>query len=116
MTVTSRSRAECRRARPRAVSAEGGQGDDRELAIIEPNRHRPSAKVRLSEPQAVTLATLLSGVRFVSHDDPTPEAGSGVHVETVVIASQSPAVGRRLRDIDHDQARVLAVIRDDTPQ
>ena len=93
--------------------------DDRELAVVEPGHDEPRVSVRLREAEAVTLATLLSGARFVFHDEPLPEPVSGVHVETVVVGASSPAVGRALADIavpDPNAVRILAVIRDDTPE
>lgn len=92
--------------------------DDRELTVVEPGRDEPTVSIRLGEAQAVTLATLLSGARFVFDDGPPQEPVSGVHVQTVVVGAASPAVGRMVADIaapDPEQARVLAVIRDDTP-
>jgi K+/H+ antiporter YhaU regulatory subunit KhtT len=97
------------------VDARSGE---RELDITSPEHDRPDLKVHLSEAHAVTLAALLSGVRFVFESEPQHAPAGGVHVETVVIGAGSPAAGRTVDEIevpDAEAARVLAVIRDDTP-
>lgn len=99
------------------VVAEDSTGR-RELLVRAPGADEPSARVELPEAHAVTLATLLSGVRVVFESEPEVDPADGVHVETFVIGAGSPAVGRMVHEIQipaPDHARILAVIRDDTP-
>jgi K+/H+ antiporter YhaU regulatory subunit KhtT len=90
----------------------------RELHVLVPGADEPSARVELPEAHAVTLATLLSGVRVVFDSEPEVDPADGVHVETFVIGAGSPAVGQAVHEIHlpaPEDARILAVIRDDTP-
>jgi TrkA domain protein len=92
---------------------------ERELDVLSPGEDDADVKVHLTEAHAITLATLLSGVRFVFEDRPEPKPADGVHVETVVIGAGSPAVGRTIQELplpSPEDARIIAVIRDDTPQ
>lgn len=90
----------------------------RELDVFGPDEDEAQIRLRLPEEYAVTLATLLSGVNVVFDSQPETTPTGGVHVETIVLGAGSPAVGRAIGHLDvpaPDQARVLAVIRDDTP-
>jgi TrkA domain protein len=92
---------------------------DREIDLLPAGADEPAARIHLTEAQAVTLATLLTGVRVVFESQPAAEPATGVHVETIVLSAASPAVGSTMHDLalpDPDAARVLAVIRDDTPE
>jgi K+/H+ antiporter YhaU regulatory subunit KhtT len=92
---------------------------ERELTTLAPGADAPDHVLRLGEAAAVTLATLLSGVRFAFDSEPSDVPTGGVHVETVTIPAASPAVGRAVDELplpDPVEATVLAVIRDDTPE
>jgi TrkA domain protein len=91
----------------------------RELSALGPGEDEPQLRVRLGEAHALTLAAMLSGVRFVFESDPSDAPAGGVHVETVTVGAGSPAVGHLVDDLelpDPEGAQVLAVIRDDTPE
>jgi K+/H+ antiporter YhaU regulatory subunit KhtT len=75
--------------------------------------------VRCSAAEATTLAALLSGVRFVVHTEHEVSPTSAANLRTVTLPAGSPAVGRTISEIEvphPDDAQVIAVIRDDTPQ
>lgn len=89
----------------------------RELILLAAGEDEPRARVTLPGAHAETLGALLSGMRLVFDRDDQPRAG--VQVTTVPVAAGSPAAGRRVHHIPlpaPDDARVLAVIRDDTPE
>ena len=91
--------------------------DDRELILLTPGEDEPQARVLLPGPHAETLGALLSGMRLVFDRDDQPRMG--VQVTTVPISAGSPASGNRIADIvvpSPRDARILAVIRDDTPE
>lgn len=91
----------------------------RELSQLRSDEDEPFWSLRLDAEHAMTLATLLSGVRVVFESEPTDTPAEGVHVESIVLGHGSPAVGRLLDDVevlDPQEARILAVIRDDTPE
>lgn len=95
----------------------GVSSTDRMLAITTPDADEPVVEVRCSAPEATTLSALLSGIRFVvrPHEDDAPV--DAANLRTVTLGAGSPAVGLRLHDLavpDPDDARVIAVIRDDT--
>lgn len=92
---------------------------DRQLHVLARDEDEPRASASLPEAHAVTVATLLSGVRVVFDSEPEVEPAAGVHVETVIIGAGSPAVGVPVAELQlpaPEEARVLAVIRDDTPE
>ena len=77
----------------------------------------PTASIELTPGEATTVATLLSQLRIEIED--TPEPLHGVRVETMRIGGASRAVGQRPDELpiaDPEHARILAVIRDDTPE
>lgn len=91
----------------------------RRLSARRAREDEPGLLVRLDEPRAVVLGTLLGGldVTVDTTGQGSPPRGAGV--ETLTVPAGSPAVGRRLADLDLPDpasARVLAVIRDDTPE
>lgn len=90
----------------------------RELHVLRSEGlEEPDASIALTSGEATTVATLLSNMRIVVED--TAEPPAGVRVETMQVGSASPAVGKRPDELpiaDPDHARVLAVIRDDTPE
>ena len=91
--------------------------DYRELLLLAPGEDEPLARVTMPSAHAETLGALLSGMRLVFDRDDQPRAG--VQVTTVPISAGSPGSGHRVRDIPVPApaaARVLAVIRDDTPE
>lgn len=92
--------------------------DGSELGVIPAGTDEAAVGVRLTAAEATTLVSLLSGVLLVirSYDD---ESGDTAALRTVTIGAASPAVGRLLDELDTgdpDEARVVAVIRDDTRQ
>ena len=85
--------------------------------LASPGDEEPAASVELTPGEATTVATLLSNLRIVVDD--TPEPDHGVRVETMTIGGASQTVGKRLDELpiaDPEDARILAVIRDDTPE
>lgn len=95
----------------------GAESSDRVLAIIPPSADEALASVNLSNAEATTLAALVSGIRFVVSpaDDDQPVDAAGPR--TITLGAGSPAIGRRLHELDvpdEARARVIAVIRDDT--
>lgn len=91
--------------------------DDRELHLLTPDEDEPQVRVQLPSAHAETLAALLSGMRLVFDRDDQPRMG--VQVTTVPVNAGSPAAGNRIADIvvpAPRDARILAVIRDDTPE
>ena len=86
-----------------------------ELAVSDAGADEPRDAVSLTHDQAVAVGTLLGGIRFVGEDE-----GTSVEVATVTLGPASPALGRTAADVPLpagcDDAAVLAVIRDDTPE
>lgn len=97
------------------VEARSGR---RQIHVVRPGLDSADATVHMSEAEAVTLGALLSGVRMTFDQEPVhPLPAHGVHVETVLIGAGSPAAHRRIEELEVPnarEARVLAVIRDDT--
>jgi Trk K+ transport system NAD-binding subunit len=63
------------------------------------------------------LAALLSGIRFVIQQPEEHQPVDAANLRTVTLPAGSPALGLRLHDLDvldSIDARVIAVIRDDT--
>lgn len=96
------------------VARPGGQG--RQLMITRPGHDDPVAAVDMTDVESTTVAALLSGIRFVvEQDDAVPV--NAANLRTIALPAGAAAVGRRLDELDvpePDQARVIAVIRDDT--
>ena len=93
-------------------------GEASELGIVAPGSDEAAAVVRLTGAEASTLSSLLSGIRLVvrTYDRAPREAAS---TRTITIREGSPVVGLPFDQIelpDPDEARVVAVIRDDTPR
>lgn len=90
----------------------------RQVAVTLPGDDEPVATIPMTGVESTTVAALLSGVRFVvEHDHGAPV--NAANLRTVVLPAGAPAVGRRLSDLEvpePDHARVVAVIRDDTPE
>lgn len=93
-------------------------GDASELGIIPAGADEAAAVVRLTGAEASTVSSLLSGVRLVVRTyDRAPREGASTR--TITIRDDSPVVGTPFDEIelpDPDEARVVAVIRDGTPQ
>lgn len=90
---------------------------DRALSIIPPSADEAAATVHLSGAEATTLSALLSGIQFVIRQPEDDQPVDAANMRTITLPAGSPAIGRRLHDLDvpdHDNARVIAVIRDDT--
>jgi len=95
-----------------------GPDGRRELAATAPDRDSPDFTLALSEAQAVTLGMLLSGLVVTGHDAGEPAVlDQPVQVVTLELTADSPVLGRIPDGLDDEErARVLAVIRDDTPE
>lgn len=90
---------------------------DRTLEVTPPGADESVIGVRFSAAESTTLAALLSGIRFVISEPADAQAVDAANLRTVTLRAGSPAVGRRLHDlevVDSADARVIAVIRDDT--
>ena len=93
--------------------------DDRELHLLEPGEDEPRAQLHLPRPFAETIGALLSGMRLVFDEDEELDSRAGVQVRTMIIGPASPAIGYTVAEIvlpAPEEARILAVIRDDTPE
>jgi K+/H+ antiporter YhaU regulatory subunit KhtT len=89
------------------------------LSLTPPAADEAVCTVRCSPTEAATLAALLAGVRFVVHAPHEVEPTSAANLRTVTLPAGSPAVGRTIAEIEvphPDDAQVIAVIRDDTPE
>jgi TrkA domain protein len=90
---------------------------DRTLSVTPPSVDEALATVHLSNAEATTLSALLSGIRFVIDQPDEHQPVDAANLRTITLPAGSPAIGRRLHDLDvpdHDSARVIAVVRDDT--
>lgn len=70
----------------------------------------------MTSVESTTLAALLSGIRFSVQEEPRAPVNAA-NLRTITLPAGAPAVGRRLEELDvpdADEARVIAVIRDDT--
>lgn len=90
---------------------------DRTLDLRPPDSDESAFSVRFTAAEATTLAALLSGVRFViqQSDDNLPV--DAANLRTVTLPAGSPVIGLRPHDLDVPDdidARLIAVIRDDT--
>jgi K+/H+ antiporter YhaU regulatory subunit KhtT len=94
-----------------------GRSVDRSLSVTPAGSDNAVADIHLSGAEATTLAALLSGIRFVVTREADEQPVDAANLRTVTIPAASPVVGKRLHDIavpDAENARVIAVIRDDT--
>lgn len=99
------------------ITVESRSGN-RSLALLPRGVDEPTGQVSLSRDEADAVATLLSGLNVVA-DSQSTEPAHGVQVQTLTIGPTSPAVGRVIGEIDlpdPEGARIIAVIRDDTPE
>jgi K+/H+ antiporter YhaU regulatory subunit KhtT len=92
--------------------------DTRQLHVLPSEQDdQPTASIELTPGEATTIATLLSNVRLVIEEPSEPPRG--VQVETMQVGGGSQAIGKRPDELpitEPDHARILAVIRDDTPE
>jgi K+/H+ antiporter YhaU regulatory subunit KhtT len=90
----------------------------RDLSVTPAGEDESMLSLTLRDVEATTLAALLSGVRFTVEQAPDHQPVDAANLRTLTIGAASPAVGKRLDEIDvpsPDDATVIAVIRDDTP-
>jgi TrkA domain protein len=90
---------------------------DRALEVTPPDSDESVVAVHFTAAESTTLAALLSGIRFVIQQPEDHQPVDAANLRTVTLPAGSPAVGRRLHDLDAPDpadARVIAVIRDDT--
>lgn len=89
----------------------------RTLGVTPPGDDTPAARVTFRDQEATLVAAILSGMRFVV-EGYGEQAVHAVNLRTVTIGEASPAVGRRLAEIEvpvPGDAEVIGVIRDETP-
>jgi K+/H+ antiporter YhaU regulatory subunit KhtT len=104
------------------VLAIDGRTEVRTISVLSPGRDEPDVSVELDDARALTAAALIGSDWLQTEpSDHIP----GARVETVTVREGSVAVGmtlEQLEDAEHPElpdpnaARVLAVIRDDTPE
>ncbi len=90
---------------------------DRTLQVTPPDFDESVVAVRFNAAESTTLAALLSGIRFVIQQQDEHQPVDAANLRTVTLPAGSPAVGKRLHDLDvldDIDAQVIAVIRDDT--
>lgn len=95
------------------------RSERRTLAVRRPGEDEAALTLWMTGPEALMVASLLSEVRYVLDVEPSDVPVDGVHVETVTLGAVSPAVSVAVDQIevpDPEGARILAVIRDDTPE
>ena len=93
------------------------ESTDRVLEVTPPDSDESVVAVHFNAPESTTLAALLSGIRFVVRTPDEAQPVDAANLRTVTLRAGSPAVGRRLHDLeipDSIDAQVIAVIRDDT--
>jgi K+/H+ antiporter YhaU regulatory subunit KhtT len=94
-----------------------GESTDRTLEVTPPDCDESVVAVRFNAAESTTLAALLSGIRFVIQQSEDHQPVDAANLRTVTLPAGSPAIGRRLHDLDVPEstdAQVIAVIRDDT--
>jgi TrkA domain protein len=90
---------------------------DRTLEVTPPDSDESVVAVHFNVAESTTLAALLSGIRFVIEQPAERQPVDAANLRTVTLPAGSPAVGKRLHDLDVPDsidAEVIAVIRDDT--
>ena len=94
-----------------------GESMARTLEVTPPNSDESVVAVHFTAAESTTLAAVLSGIRVVSEQPDEHQPVDAANLRTVTLPAGSPAVGKRLHDLDVPNsvdARVIAVIRDDT--
>jgi TrkA domain protein len=92
---------------------------DRTLGVTPSGFDESVVVVHFTAAESTTLAALLSGIRFVIEGADEAQPVDAANLRTVTLPAGSPAVGRRLHELDASgsvDARVIAVIRDDTDE
>ncbi|MFO7252184.1 MAG: hypothetical protein DIU60_015665 [Actinomycetes bacterium] len=102
-----------------SVAADPAAGT-RELAITPPRSDAATARATFRDPEAAVVAAILSGMRFVveGYEEYGEQPVRALNLRTVTIGPSSPAVGRRLPEIevpDPEEAEVIGVIHEDEP-
>lgn len=93
------------------------ESTDRTLEVTPPDSDESVVAAHFNAAESTTLAALLSGIRFVIQQPEEHQPVDAANLRTVTLPAGSPAVGLRLHDLDVPDsidARVIAVIRDDT--
>ena len=91
--------------------------DRRQLSVSLPHADEPVVVLDCSGPEASTIASLLTGIRFVVAEADDSQPDDAAALRTITLPAGSPAIGLRLHDLvvpNPELARVIAVIRDDT--
>jgi K+/H+ antiporter YhaU regulatory subunit KhtT len=100
------------------VTLSTAQGStDRTVQVTPPERDEAVVSVHFTAAESTTLAALLSGIRFVITEPEDAQPADAANLRTVTLHAGSPAIGRRLHDLEAPSgvdAQVIAVIRDDT--
>lgn len=93
-----------------------------QLDMVPPGHDSAAATAELTETEAAAFGSLLAGMRFITSSYRAPYTGGAVEVRTATIPAGSPAVGRLVGELAeimgpgaHDDVRVLAVVREGTP-
>ena len=90
----------------------------RHLAVTRPGEDEPAVSADMTGVESTTVAALLSGIRFVVREDAAVPVNAA-NLRTVALPAGVWAVGRRLDELagpEPEEARVIAVIRDDTAE
>ena len=93
------------------------ESTDRTLEVTPPDSDESVVAAHFNAAESTTLAALLSGIRFVIQQPQEHQPVDAANLRTVTLPAGSPAIGFRLHDLDVPDsidARVIAVIRDDT--
>jgi TrkA domain protein len=94
-----------------------GESTARSLEVTPPGSDESVVSVHFDAAESTTMAALLSGIRFVIQQPEDHQPVDAANLRTVTLPAGSPAVGKRLHDLDVPDsidAQVIAVIRDDT--
>ena len=90
---------------------------DRTLEVTPRDSDKSVVSVHFNAAESTTLAALLSGIRFVIQQPEETHPVDAANLRTLTLPAGSPAIGKRLHDLDVPDsidAQVIAVIRDDT--
>ena len=90
---------------------------DRTLEVTPRDSDKSVVSVHFNAAESTTLAALLSGIRFMIQQPEETHPVDAANLRTLTLPAGSPAIGKRLHDLDVPDsidAQVIAVIRDDT--
>jgi len=92
----------------------------RRLSVTPPGGDTATARVTFRDQEATVVAAILSGMRFVveGYEEYGDHPVRAINLRTVTIGPASPAVGRRLAELEGPvpgEAQVIGVIREETP-